>query len=154
MTGWLPTLAWVVVVVVYAVLANAWNRRDPGWYDALPRPSFQPPDVVFAVVWPLNFLVMLVAGVWFTRSQDAATSWTAVGVFSLSVVAALGWAWLFYVPHRLTAAAVSLAVGSALTWCLVAFVAASLVWAGVLLVPYAVWLLVATALAVQYARTA
>jgi tryptophan-rich sensory protein len=105
-TGWLPAGVWVAVVVVYAVLANAWNRR------------------------------------------------TAVGVFSLSVVAALGWAWLFHVPHRLRAAAVSLAVAAVLTWCLVALVAASLTWAGVLLVPYAVWLVVATALAVEYARTA
>ena len=154
MTGWLPTVVWVAVVVVYAVLANAWNRRDRGWYDALPRPAFQPPDVVFAVVWPLNFLAMLVAGVSFTRSQDLATAWAAVGVFSLSVVAALGWAWLFYVPHRLGAAAVALAVAAALTWCLVVLVAVSLTWAGVLLVPYALWLVVATALAVQYARTA
>lgn len=154
MTGWWPTVAWVGVVVVYAVLANAWNRRDPGWYDALPRPSFQPPDLVFAVVWPLNFLAMLVAGVWFTRSQDLGTAWGAVGLFALSVVAALGWSWLFYVPHRLAAAAGVLAVAAALTWGLVALVAASLPWAGVVLVPYALWLVVATALSVQYARTA
>lgn len=154
MTGWLPTVAWVVVVVAYAVLANAWNGRDPGWYDALPRPSFQPPDVVFGVVWPLSFLAMLVAGVWFTRSQDPGAAWTAVGLFALSVVAALGWSWLFYVPHRLAAAAVALAVAAVLTWGLVALVAASLPWAGVVLAPYALWLVVATALSVQYARTA
>ena len=153
-SGWLPTLAWVVVVAVYAVLANAWNRRDPGWYDALPRPSFQPPDVVFAVIWPLNFLAMLVVGVWLTRSEDLGTAWASVGILTASVVAALGWAWLFYVPHRLTAAAVSLGAGAVITWVLVAFVAASLPWAGVLLLPYAVWLVVATALSVQYARTA
>jgi tryptophan-rich sensory protein len=151
---WLPSVAWVTVVIAYGVLANAWNRRDPGWYDSLPRPSFQPPDVVFAVIWPLNFLALLVAGVWFTRSEDPGRAWAAVGVLALSVGAALLWAWLFYVPHRLVGAAASLTVAIVLTWSLVALVAASVPWAAVVLVPYAGWLAVATALSVQYARTA
>ena len=61
--------------------------------------------------------------------------------------------WLFYVPHRIGAATFALAVAAVLTWVLVALVAWSLPWAGVVpLVPYAVWLSVATALSVEYFR--
>ncbi|WP_214055579.1 TspO/MBR family protein [Nocardioides aquaticus] len=148
----MATFAWVAVVLLYAALSSVWTAHDPGWYARLLKPSLQPPDVVFAVVWPLNFLALLGVGVWFTRSAAAAAVWPATLVLAGSAVAALAWAWLFYVPHRIGAATVALAVAAALTWVLVALVIRSLPWAGVALVPYAVWLSVATALSVQYSR--
>ena len=150
--GWLATVAWVAVVLLYAALSSVWTAHDPGWYARLAKPSFQPPDVVFGVVWPLNFLALLGVGVWFTRSPASTGVWPATLVLAASVVAALAWAWLFYVPHRIGAATVALAVAAVLTWVLVALVARSLPWAGVVLAPYAVWLSVATALSVQYPR--
>lgn len=153
MSSWLPTGAWVVLVLTYAVLANLWNSHDPRWYAGLQRPTFQPPDAVFAVMWPLSFALLLGVGVWFTRAVATDEAWTAVGLLSASVAAALAWAWLFYVPHRLALASLALAVATLLTWCVVALVARSLPWAGLTLVPYAGWLTVATALSVQYSRT-
>lgn len=148
--GW-ATAAWVAVVIAYAGLSSVWTAHDPGWYARLAKPSFQPPDVVFGIMWPLNFAALLVVGVWFTLSVPT-SAWPATGVLAASVVAALAWAWLFYVPHRITAATVCLAVATVLTWVLVALVARSLPWAGLALVPYAAWLGIATALSVQYAR--
>jgi translocator protein len=150
--GWLPTVVWVALVVLYAALSTVWVAHDPGWYSRLAKPSFQPPDVVFGIMWPLNFLALLVVGAWFTRSPAATGVWAAVLVLAASVVAALSWAWLFYVPHRIGAATVALAVAALLTWALVVLVARSLPWAGVLLAPYAGWLSVATVLSVQYSR--
>ena len=49
---------------------------------------------MFAVIWPLNLLVLFAVGVWFTRVADDAAAWRATGVLGASVVAALGWAWL------------------------------------------------------------
>lgn len=152
MTAWLPTATWVGLVVSYAALANVWNRHDPGWYAGLARPSFMPPDAVFAVMWPLNFALLLAVGVWFTRGVGAGTAWAGVALLAASVAAALVWAWLFYVPHRLGPAALALGGATVLTWCIVALVARALPWAGLTLVPYAGWLTVAAALSVQYAR--
>ena len=73
--GWLPTVTWVVVVLLYAALAGTWTAHEPGWYAQLAKPSFQPPDVVFGIMWPLNFLALLVVGVWFTRSSEATGVW-------------------------------------------------------------------------------
>ena len=150
-TAW-STAAWIFVVVVYGALSTIWVGHEPGWYAALDKPSFQPPDAVFGVMWPLNFLALFVVGVWFTRSVESATTWRATGVLAVSVVAALAWAWLFYVPHQLTAATVCLAVAAALTWVLVVLVFRSLPAAGIVLAPYAIWLSVATALSVGYVR--
>ena len=151
-SGWLATFAWVAVVLVYAALSSVWTAHDPGWYTQFAKPSFQPPDVVFGVVWPLNFLAPLGVGLWFTRSAASTGVWLATEVLAASVVAALIWARLFYVLHRIGAATVTLTVAAVLTWLLVALVARSLPWAGVVLAPYAVWLSMATALSVQYTR--
>lgn len=146
-------VAWVLLVLAYAVLANRWNGRDPGWYAALPKPSFQPPDLVFAVVWPLNFVLLLVVGLTVVRGAPPGQAWPATGVLAASVVLALVWSRLFYVPpHRLGAAALSLAGAAALTWALVVVVGAIEVWGALVLLPYALWLTVATALGFDYAR--
>jgi tryptophan-rich sensory protein len=154
MTAWAPAIVWCLIVVVFAGLANAWNGHDRGWYAALPKPSFQPPDLVFGVMWPLNFVLLLVVGVTAIRTAPAEVAWPATGVLAASVALALGWAWLFYVPHRLGPAAACLAGAALLTWFLLVVVAGTVAWAGLLLLPYAVWLTVATALAAAYARPA
>ena len=53
-----PVLVLVVIALVvgYAVLSGRWVGHEPGWYAALPRPSWQPPPWVFGVAWLLNFL--------------------------------------------------------------------------------------------------
>ena len=152
MTSWLPTVAWCALVAVFAGLANVWNGHEPGWYAALERPFFQPPDIVFGLMWPLNFLLLLVVGLTSIRTAPSGVAWTATGVLAVSVVLALGWAWLFYVPHHLGAAAACLAGAAALTWILLVVVARHETWAGLLLAPYALWLSIATALSVAYAR--
>ena len=45
-------------------------------------------------------------------------------------------------------------IATVLTWALVVVVGRSDTWAGIVLVPYALWLSVATALSVAYARSA
>lgn len=77
MTTWAPTLAWCALVVVFAALANVWNGHEPGWYASLARPSFQPPDIVFGLMWPLNFLLLLVVGLTTVRTAPAGAAWTA-----------------------------------------------------------------------------
>ena len=44
----------LLVVVVYAALAARWTAAESDWYRSLPRPRWQPPDLVFGVIWPLK----------------------------------------------------------------------------------------------------
>ncbi len=140
----------VVVVVLYAALSSVWTDTSSAWYDALRQPAWQPPDAVFGIIWPLNFLALLVVGVLISlRRPDVARP--ALAVFAVSVVFALGWSYLFAEERALLASAISLAVAALLTWVLVAVVArAGRGYAAGLLV-YAVWMTLATSLAVGYA---
>jgi tryptophan-rich sensory protein len=70
---------------------------------------------------------------------------------ALSVVAALTWAYQFYVPHALTAAGFALAAATLLTLPLIVVAFRVSLLLGVALVPYQLWLAVATSLAFGYA---
>ncbi len=145
--------ALLAVIVAYGFLSVRWSMRNPGWYAALPKPSWQPPDIVFGIIWPLNFVALAIASC-VLAYQGATTAVTFGLILAVSVVFALTWAYLFYVPHRLALAAISLTVAAVLTWALVAVAFDAQLWVGMLLIPYAVWLSVATSLAFGYARLA
>lgn len=140
----------LLLIGVYAVLAARWTRAGSAWAAALPRPSWQPPDVVFGVVWPLNFVALAVAGLAVARAAPLVDGVLWVALFGTSVAFALGWARAFYVHRMLRRAAVLLVVAAALTWVLAGFTGALLGWVGWVLVPYAGWLTVASSLAVGY----
>ena len=140
------------VVAAYAGFSAQWTATDPGWYASLPRPSWQPPDVVFGVIWPLNFVALVVSGVAVALESAPRDALWWLALLAASVVLALGWAHEFYVPHRLGRAAWLLAGAAVLTWLLVVVTARAVPWAGWVLVPYALWLTVATSLAVGYWR--
>jgi tryptophan-rich sensory protein len=144
----------LVVVAVYASLSVRWTASGRDWYGSLPRPSWQPPDLVFGVVWPLNFGALAVVGLAVALERPLSVGLRWLALFVVSVVLALGWAHTFYARHALGPAAVLLAGAAALTWLLVLLTHGSVAWAGWALVPYAGWLTIATSLAVGYWRLA
>ena len=147
---WLLTGGFAVTVAMYAVLSQVWVGADPGWYEGLPKPPWQPPDVVFGIIWPLNFLALVVAGIVLSqRAPERAGG--VLAVLAVSVVLSLAWAYLFYVPHALTASAWALGAAAVLTWVVLVMSAQAVGWLGLLLVPYAVWMSLATSLAVWFA---
>ena len=56
----LASVAAVVLVVIYAVGSGVWVSANPGWYASLEKPSWQPPDIVFGLIWPYNFIALAV----------------------------------------------------------------------------------------------
>lgn len=145
-------LSIVGVVVVYAALSQYWTSRSSEWYASLPRPSWQPPDLVFALVWPLNFLLLGVSGWIMGFSEPRVASITFGVTLTGSVVFALSWAYLFYVPHRLGLATASLMSAAVLAVGLVSVGWVTNVWVGLMLLPYAIWMTLASALSLAYAR--
>jgi len=70
---------------------------------------------------------------------------------ALSVAAALAWAWLFNVPHSLTASGFALTAATLLTIPLTVLAFRASVPLGLAFLPYQLWLAVATSLAFGYA---
>ena len=139
------------IVIAYAIGAGRWVSTDANWYRSLTKPPWQPPDVVFGLIWPYNFVMLAVAG-WAVAARESRTEhvvWLAS--LALSVVAALTWAYLFYVPHSLIASGFALTAATLLTLPLVVLTFQASTPLGLALLPYQVWLAVATSLAFGYA---
>jgi translocator protein len=140
------------VVVGYAVGSGMWVTTGDAWYRSLKQPAWQPPSLVFGIIWPYNFAALIATGiaVAFSGSPTARVVWL-LGL-ALSVAAALVWARLFFARHSLRPAAVALITAAALTVPIVVAAWSTSTWAGAILLPYNVWVALAASLQVGYAR--
>ena len=140
-----------VIIAIYAIGSGRLVATDAEWYRSLPRPAWQPPSSVFGIIWPYNF-AMLVVATWLVASRLSNTSHVVWLVsLTLSVVAALTWAWLFYVPHSLLAAGFALVLATVFTIPLLVIAFRISPVLGFAFLPYQLWLAVATSLAFGYA---
>ena len=147
---------WVVItslstVAVYAVGSGVLVGSGDGWYRSLTSPRWQPPDAIFGIAWTYNFVMLAVVAIQVARHGTGLQMGLWAGSLAVSVVFALGWAWLFYSQHALWMASVSLIIAAACTVPLVIAAWGSAAWAGVVLLPYLAWLCIASSLAVGYA---
>jgi len=116
------------------------SRFAPGaWYQALDKPSWNPPNWIFGPVWTLLYILIAVSGwlVWKEKGFEGATA--ALSLFGVQLVLNAAWSWLFFGLHR---------PGWALAEILVLWLSiALLTWmfwqirplAGALLLPYLAW---------------
>ena len=139
------------IVAIYVIGSGRMVATDAEWYRSLPRPAWQPPSSVFGIIWPYNF-AMLVVATWLVASRLSNTSHVVWLVsLALSVVAALTWAWLFYVPHSLVASGFALVLATVFTIPLLVIAFRISPVLGFAFLPYQLWLAVATSLAFGYA---
>ena len=138
--------AFLVVCFAVSALGGAVTASSVGsWYQTLAKPSFNPPDWVFAPVWTLLYAMMGVAG-WLVWRRGGAERRPALGLFVLQLVLNLGWSLIFFGARAIGAAFLEIGV----LW--LAILATLLVFyridrrAGLLLVPYLAWVSFATLL--------
>jgi tryptophan-rich sensory protein len=129
-----------LVVVLGVGLAIGVVARPDGWYAALNKPPFNPPNWVFAPVWTLLYVMIAVAG---------ARTYERVRGFSLWVTQmALNFAWTpaFFLLHRPTLALVIIVALLAAILTFIAMKWSSDRVSALLFVPYAAWVAFATLL--------
>lgn len=138
LAGWLA---------ITALAAFVGSRFSPdAWYAALAKPSWQPPNSVFAPVWTTLYALMAVAAwlVWKRWGFAGARAPLVVYLVQLALNAA--WSWLFFGRHD-----IPMALADILVLWVAIVVTLVLFWkkhrlAGALLVPYLAWVSFATAL--------
>jgi tryptophan-rich sensory protein len=140
----------LVLVITYAIGSGIWTSSSPGWYGNLNRPPWQPPDFVFGLIWPYNFIVLGIAAFQISASLSRNQILIWLTCFALSVAAALTWAYNFYVPHNLQLAAISLGITTMLTIPVLVLTFRASTLLGFALLPYQIWVAIATTLAWGY----
>ncbi|WP_295534060.1 TspO/MBR family protein [uncultured Thioclava sp.] len=116
----------------------------PGnWYEGLTRPGFTPPNWLFPIAWTYLYISVAYATAR-VAGQDGAQ--LALALFAVQIALNTLWTPLFFGAHRLGLAMIVLA----LLWVAVAamgvaFIGLDLI-AGLLVLPYIIWLSLAGAL--------
>jgi len=140
----------IILVLIYAFGSGVWVSSSPGWYASLNRPPWQPPAFIFGLIWPYNFIMLGVAAINVAQSLNRIQTISWLVLFALSITAALTWAYQFYVPHNLTFAAIALGVAALLTIPVLYLTFKASLLVGILLIPYQLWVVIATTLAWGY----
>ncbi len=137
-----------------AVGALGGSLTDIGpWYHHLVKPSWQPPDYAFPIVWTVIFALCAAAGVivWRAARRPATREWM-LGLFALNGFLNVLWSLLFFRLHRpdwaleeVTALWLSIAL-------LILVLGRASRLAGLLLAPYLVWVSIAAAINFEVVR--
>jgi translocator protein len=143
-------LGLVVLVVLCFGIAGVGglvtNPSIPNWYAGLAKPSWTPPGWIFGPVWSVLYLSMAVAAWLIWRQAGLAEAKLPMALFGLQLTLNALWSPLFFGLHMPGAAFVDVCL------LLATIVAVTLVFwrrstlAGVLFLPYCVWVSFATAL--------
>jgi tryptophan-rich sensory protein len=139
-------VGWLFVSFVAAAIGGAASIHAGPFYMQLARPAWAPPPFLFGPVWTVLYVLMGIAAwlVWRVGGFHAARS--ALTLFLAQLACNALWSWLFFGWHRGGLAfADILVLWTLIVATLVAF------WrikplAGVLLVPYLLWVSFASAL--------
>jgi tryptophan-rich sensory protein len=142
----------VVIVFVYVIGSGLWVNTGDNWYRSLNQPPWQPPDFIFGLIWPYNFVILGFASVAVANKLSTANAIVYLSIFALSVAAALTWAYQFYRPHNLYAASIALAVVALLTLPMLYFIYQASVPLFFATTVYQVWVITATYLSYNYAK--
>lgn len=132
-----------IAAVVGCGLAIGINNNPGEWYQALVKPSFNPPNWIFPPIWSILYVVIGFVGgrTWIHHRHTAAMRlWIAQMIFNFS------WSPLFFGLHEI---ALGLIVILALLVAIVGFVVGSRkqdYLSAVLFLPYLAWVAFATLL--------
>ena len=119
----------------------------PGWYAGLVKPSFNPPNWIFAPVWTILYVLMGIAAyLVYDKGLRRKDVRKALAVFAGQLVLNALWSIIFFGAHEILGAAVVILI----LWGLIA----ATIWlfsriskvAAFLLVPYILWVSFATVL--------
>jgi len=140
----------ILFVFIYAFGSGIWVSSSPGWYASLNRPPWQPPSSIFGLIWPYNFIVLGIASYQVAKSLTRIENITWLVFLGLSIVAALIWAYQFYVPHNFLIASIALTSTAILTIPLLFLTFRASITMGLFLLPYQIWVAIAASLAWGY----
>lgn len=141
----LGLIGWLAVAFATAAVGAAASIQAGTFYAQLARPSWAPPGGVFAPVWTLLYTLMAVAA-WLVWREGGKRTHIPLALFVIQLAANALWSWLFFGWHR-----GALAFAEVLVLLLLIAATLAAFWrvralAGILLVPYLVWVAFASAL--------
>lgn len=146
--AWVYGLTAVASVVAASYIGSAVTvPQIPSWYSTLVKPSFNPPNWLFAPVWTLLFAMMALSAYRVLRVPMATPGRTvALTVYHVQLVLNVLWSCAFFGLNSAPAGLAVIIPLLALIFVTIALFKPLDGWASILLWPYAAWVSFATLL--------
>jgi benzodiazapine receptor len=115
----------IAICQIAGVIGSAFTTPSiPGWYAALQKPSFNPPNWIFAPVWIFLFTLMGISLYLILKERlDDKNVKIGILIFTFQLILNVGWSFLFFVLNNI----------------LFAFLEITILWFAILLTIYQFW---------------
>jgi benzodiazapine receptor len=115
------------------------ETRDGTWYSSLNKPSFNPPNFVFAPVWTVLYLLMGVSLYMVWNNSTGNLRKKVITIFAIQLFFNFCWSILFFYFHLILASVVDIVLlWFCILWMIFIFHRIKPV-AGYLQIPYIIW---------------
>jgi tryptophan-rich sensory protein len=139
-------LVCVPAIVLLGFISGQMAQSGPGnpWFSALVKPAAYPPPETFGIVWPVLYVLMGLALAMVVAARGARGRGLALAAFLVQFALNLAWSPVFFGAHQITGGLIVIgALDVAVIVTAVLFYRVRPI-AGVLFVPYILWILFAT----------
>lgn len=100
MHPYLKLFLWIIIYLAVSFgIGQVTQGGMQGWYQALEKPSFNPPNYIFPIVWSILYVMIATAG-WHLWQVGADESLKIIFIF----YSLMNWAWtpIFFGLHQIT----------------------------------------------------
>ena len=149
-TALLTVPAIVIVGSLMGYLSNSGISND--WYAALQKPSFQPPAWMFGMVWATLYTLLGIALAIVLNAPPSKERRDALWLFGGQLVLNFAWSPVFFGLHMIDIALVIIVVMLVMALTAARYFRPIRPLAGWLMLPYLLWLCLATALNYETGR--
>lgn len=133
----LGLIGWIAVCSLAGIFGA---QFEPGsWYELLQKPEWTPPNWVFPVVWPILYMLMGISAWMLWKMKEVSIYQTEFNWFFVQLLLNALWSWLFFGMHMVgTALAEILLFWISIAFTILLFYSRNRI-AGILLIPYLLW---------------
>ncbi|HET9398279.1 MAG TPA: TspO/MBR family protein [Sphingomicrobium sp.] len=140
----------VIVGILMGYLSN--SGFENGWYAALQKPSFQPPAWMFGVVWTTLYTLLGIALAFVLNEPPSRMRRDALWLFGGQLVLNFAWSPVFFGMQMIDLALVIIMVMLVMALAAARYFRRIRPIAGWMMLPYLLWLCLATALNYETGR--
>lgn len=144
MGNWKSLIAFLLLTLAVGAFGTLF--MPDAWYAGLQKPSFNPPNWVFAPVWSALYILIAIAG-W--RIYLIAGTGLALSLWIAQLIVNGLWTWLFFGMHRIDLALADMLLLDTLIIAMIFMFYRIDRTAAYLLLPYIAWTSFATVLTVS-----
>ena len=145
---WKIAILAVVAIEIFGGLSGWLSNSGFGnpWFDSLIKPTFMPPGAAFGIVWPILYALLGISVAMILAEPSSDRRSLGLSLFFIQLVLNFAWSPLFFAAHDIRLAKIVIFLMAA-----IAAAAAGQFYrlrkaAGLLLVPYILWLVFAATL--------